>query len=95
MIEIEKSPVIKMFTERARIETLAEGRSEGRAEAYTEAYTDALMMVIKRQYGKVGLQELEPQIRTIRDEKKLATLMEFALDSTSLEEFKKILANTI
>ncbi|MBM3239127.1 hypothetical protein FJZ31_22770 [Candidatus Poribacteria bacterium] len=83
MIEIEKSPVIKMFTEKTRIEALAEG------------YTNALMKVIKRQYGEVGLQEFEQQIRTIRDEKKLTTLMEFALNSTSFEQFKKILANTI
>jgi hypothetical protein len=95
MIEIEKSPVIKMFTEKARIEVLAEGRSEGRVEGRVEAYTDALVKVIKRQYGKVGLQEFEQQIRTIRDEKKLTTLMEFALDSTSFEKFKKILATMI
>ncbi len=77
------------------MEALVEGRAEGLAKAYAEAYTDALMKVIDKQYGKVGLQELESQIRAIGVERKLMTLMESALDSNSFEEFKKILATTI
>ena len=93
MIEIEKSSVIKMFTEKARAEGVAEGVERGVEKGRAEGYGDALIKIVETEYGKNGLRELEEQIRAIQDEQKLFALIEPALTSPSLDAFKKVLAD--
>ncbi len=75
MIDFEEFPLVKMFTEKAR----AEERIRN------------LTKIIEIQFGKEGLVEVEEQIRAIQDEEKLFTLIEPALTSSSLEDFKRVL----
>jgi len=92
MIEIEKSSLIKMFTQKAREEGIAEGIEEGIEKGITKGYMDALVKIVKTEYGKKGVRELEEPIRAIQDEQKLFALIEPALTSPSLEAFKKVFA---
>lgn len=88
MIDLEDFPLIREFAQKARAEARAEGRIEGRAEGRAEDLTK----IIEIRFGQTGLQELEEQIRAIQDEQKLFALIEYALTSSSLDAFKKTLA---
>ena len=83
MIDIENSPFIKMFTDKAH--------AEGWQEAEVNAYTDALLRIIERVFGVRGMEELEPRIRAITDGQKLVSLIDPALQSPSVDEFKRAL----
>ncbi len=90
MIDFENIPLIKMFTEKARLEEREKALEELR-EAEAKAYADALLRVIDQEFGKRGVEELEPQIRAIEDGQKLASLIAPAVRSHSIDEFKRIL----
>ncbi|MBI1928098.1 hypothetical protein HYR99_28120 [Candidatus Poribacteria bacterium] len=91
MIDIENSAVIKMFTEKVGIKERAEGSREGEVRAYT----DALLQILQQEFGRRGMQEVEPRIRAIDDEQKLASLITPALQATSVEAFKKALEQVL
>ena len=75
MIDIENSTVIKMFTEKTEI----------------KAYTNVLLQIIETEFGKSGVEELEPRIRAIENAQRLASLVVPAHRATSVEEFKQTL----
>ena len=85
MIDFERFPLIQELTKKARDEGITKGVAEGRMEA--------LMKIVETEYGKKGLQQVENKIQAIQDENKLFALIEPALTSSSLEEFKKTLDN--
>ena len=91
MIDIENSAVIRMFTENVGIKEREKGHVEGSREGKVEAYTDAVLQIIQQEFGQRGMQEVEPRIRAIDDEQKLASLITPALQATSVEAFKKAL----
>jgi regulator of protease activity HflC (stomatin/prohibitin superfamily) len=55
------------------------------------AYADALMKILQRQYGRHASEELQTYIFSIEDDGKLATLIESALDLTTVEQFREVL----
>ncbi len=82
MIDFENIPLIKMFIEKAR------------QEAEVEAYTDVLLQIINWEFGKRGVEELEPRVRAIEDGQTLASLIAPAVRSHSIDEFKRALDTT-
>jgi len=107
MIDFEEFPLVKMFTEKARAEARAEAEKEleeaekeleeaekeleEAEKARAEGRIKDLTKIIEIQFGKRGVQEVEEHIRAIQDEEKLFTLIEPALTSSSLEDFKRVL----
>ena len=55
MIDFENIPLIKMYTEKARLEERERAQEELR-----EAYTNVLLQIIDQEFGKRGVEELEP-----------------------------------
>ncbi len=90
MIDFENLPLIKMFTEKARVEERREAEVKA-LEERREAYIDALLQIVKQEFGKRGAEDLEPRIRAIADGQKLARLITPALQSPSVEAFKEVL----
>ena len=93
ILDIEDSPFIKMYTDKARAEGRIEGFQEGERDAQqraeVDAYANALLRVIERVFGLRGREELEPCIRAITDGQKLVSLIDLALQSPSIDEFKR------
>ena len=97
--EAEKARAeVQAEAEKARVEAQAEAektRVEAQAEAEktrAEGYARALAKILETEYGKKGLRELGEQIQAIQDEEKLFALIEPALTSPTLDEFKRVLA---
>jgi len=99
MIDFERFPLIQELTKKARDEGITKGIAEGIAKGITKGISEgitkgqvkSLIKIIETEYGKKGLRQVESRIQAIQDEDKLFALIEPALTSSSLEEFKKTL----
>ena len=95
MIDFEKFPIIQELTKKARAEGITEGITKGITKGISEGIAkgrmESLMKIVETEYGKKGLRQVESRILAIQDENKLFALIEPALTSSSLEEFKQTL----